>query len=1132
MLTNKEKGDNYEIFVRDYIINTLNKPAYLWSDIPDEILINAGLINSNNDHRLKRKSNKINNIVDTGVDILQIDDNNYTLVQCKNGYNKGIKMHDLTGIYMWLFNHSTLLGSLYYTSKLSHHITENINPNNKRLEYIKLPFDNSSITEQIQNLNINTITEDKLITIKYNIELEKQLIIKHKIIPHDYQLEASIKIKNYLINNNKAILSLPCGTGKTYTSFLIAKEYKYVIIISPLKEFSKQNLNKFIEYGYNKNNTLLINSDGTRNSDMITDFIKKDKWLISCTYKSVDMLDFTYLRDDILIIIDEFHNLSKNNVSNIDDPFYKLLDSNNKILSMSATPRLYELENDNSDDNIIDIGEIVYLMNFKTAIDNNYICDYKIYLPSIHENNSELISDISSEINYNSIDNELKAKCIFLYKFLVEKGCKKCIIYCENTEKLNNMINNITELNKYYYLDIEMNSITAETKNKQRNEILNNFANNNTKIQLLFAIRILDECIDIPKCDSIYITYETSCKIRTIQRICRSLRIDKNNKFKIGNILLWCNDYSKILETLSGIKENDILFKDKISILTNNYKNNKLQNKDVITDKELLENYIIGIKEYKIITPNDKKDLLFEFCNEFKKTPISTETYKTINIGSWLKSQKERILNNTSDMYIILSENVYVKDNLDLYLINKNKNKDKEKLDPDQTKDLLFEFCNEFKKCASTTETYKTINIGSWLNYQKKKILNKTSDMYITLSENEYVKNSLDLYLINKNKSLDSDQTKDLLFEFCNEFKRYPIKTETYKTINIGSWLGTQKMKILNNTSDMYIILSENEYVKNSLDLYLINKDKSLDSDQTKDLLFEFCNEFKKCPSQREKYKTINIGSWLGTQKMKILNNTSDMYIILSENEYVKNSLDLYLINKDKEKLDPEQIKDLLFEFCNEFKKCPISTETYKTNNIGSWLNHQKKKILNKTSDMYITLSENEYVKNNLDLYLINKDKSLDPEQIKDLLFEFCNEFKKCPSQRETYKTNNIGSWLQNQKMKIINKTSEMYKILSENEYVKHNLDLYLINKDKNKDKEKLDSDQTKDLLFEFCNEFKKCPIQTETYKTINIGTWLNTQKKKILNKTSKMYIILSENEYVKHNLDLYLINKDKKRDI
>ena len=30
---------------------------------------------------------------------------------------------------------------------------------------------------------------------------------------------------------------------------------------------------------------------------------------------------------------------------------------------------------------------------------------------------------------------------------------------------------------------------------------------------------------------------------------------------------MWCNDYAKILETLSGIKEHDILFKNKISIL-------------------------------------------------------------------------------------------------------------------------------------------------------------------------------------------------------------------------------------------------------------------------------------------------------------------------------------------------------------------------------------------------------------------------------------------------------------------------------------------------------------------------------------------------------------------------------------
>jgi hypothetical protein len=61
-------------------------------------------------------------------------------------------------------------------------------------------------------------------------------------------------------------------------------------------------------------------------------------------------------------------------------------------------------------------------MNFTTAIEQTYIADYSIYLPSISETNSELINDINSEIDIHFIDNELRAKCIFFFKCLVEKG--------------------------------------------------------------------------------------------------------------------------------------------------------------------------------------------------------------------------------------------------------------------------------------------------------------------------------------------------------------------------------------------------------------------------------------------------------------------------------------------------------------------------------------------------------------------------------------------------------------------------------------------------------------------------------------------------------------------------------------
>ena len=54
---NKIKGDKYEIQIRDYIINNLDKPAYLWKDIPETILIDNGIICSHNENRLRRKEN-------------------------------------------------------------------------------------------------------------------------------------------------------------------------------------------------------------------------------------------------------------------------------------------------------------------------------------------------------------------------------------------------------------------------------------------------------------------------------------------------------------------------------------------------------------------------------------------------------------------------------------------------------------------------------------------------------------------------------------------------------------------------------------------------------------------------------------------------------------------------------------------------------------------------------------------------------------------------------------------------------------------------------------------------------------------------------------------------------------------
>ncbi len=83
----------------------------------------------------------------------------------------------------------------------------------------------------------------------------------------------------------------------------------------------------------------------------------------------------------------------------------------------------------------------------------------------------------------------------------------------------------------------------------------------------------------------------------------RATRLNPLNKFKKANVFLWCNEYNEILETLSGIKEYDEEFIDKIKINQVGYYTNKLNDDIEITkDVKLIKDYCVGIKEFKCLT--------------------------------------------------------------------------------------------------------------------------------------------------------------------------------------------------------------------------------------------------------------------------------------------------------------------------------------------------------------------------------------------------------------------------------------------------------------------------------------------------------------------------------------------------
>ena len=132
------KGFQYE----KYVVKKLREyydidEIYLWKDVPDHLLINSGIILSNDliSVKEKYKTNKYyrnyNVLLDTGIDIIcKLNNNNIILIQCK-AYNSIISQKHLSGFFRTLLDcyiinkkNCNIKGLIVHTSELSELIKE------------------------------------------------------------------------------------------------------------------------------------------------------------------------------------------------------------------------------------------------------------------------------------------------------------------------------------------------------------------------------------------------------------------------------------------------------------------------------------------------------------------------------------------------------------------------------------------------------------------------------------------------------------------------------------------------------------------------------------------------------------------------------------------------------------------------------------------------------------------------------------------------------------------------------------------------------------------------------------------------------------------------------------------------
>ena len=521
---------------------------------------------------------------------------------------------------------------------------------------------------------------------------------------------------------------------------------------------------------------------------------------------------------------------------------------------------------------------------------------------------------------------------------------------------------------------------------------------------------------------------------------------------------LWDMKYDLLKEY---VEEND-----KLTTIGTVYKNVQLgrwvntQRQDYKSDKISKEriDLLNQIKYFTWIIDYDKLwldryELLVEYINKFKKYPVrgSGSLYKGINIAGWIQEQRQKYKRKE-----LKDERINKLNNLKGWVWNYDdiwNNNYK----------LLKEYINEKKELPKNSTIYKDIKIGAWCSDQRmnfkhdklkdfkikklneisiwkwKLVDNNWSDKYKCLKEfvdkykklpvTESKKDDNDIQLGNwiskqradhKKGKLSEEQTEELnkingwkwskiekltfemkyelLKEYVENNNKIPAGRKIYKECKLGNWCEWVRSCKKNNK-----LTKERIEMFEKIPGWFWKVDVDQIWNNTFDILKEYVNK-NKLPTQKIKYKTIGIGTWINKQRSK------------------KNKLEQWQINKLESldgwywKLDlDKQWNDsynLAVEYITKYKKVPFGSTVYKNVKIGIWCELQrrnkKKGKLSKTRIDKLNLI-NEWVWS-YDYETLWNNKY-------DLVVEYINKYKKLPVQTTTYKKENIGIWCNKQRV-------------------------------------------------------------------------------------------------------------------
>lgn len=421
------------------------------------------------------------------------------------------------------------------------------NLNNSHFCFVAWKYVKGIKTKINTELNINVWDEQDIIN-----NLFKNYKEQHPKMPdillEPYQETAFNNIIDFWKNNKRCYVEHATGTGKTY---IIAKLVKVLLL--------------------NPKNKILILSPSAYINDRINELLKTviPSSNIALRYKPervVNILTYQYLFHNSTnvfthIIMDEAHRAGAPGWH--EKGLLPIINNNVKIVGLSATMERYssgidvkEFLGDNcagelslfraiTKGTLPSIGKYVYSVQDIDSKINEVKFEVASKYKKFPKKKEQVLSILDAkQIKDYSIQN-------ILYKYYSSIQYQKIIAFCEGFEHANE-IRRLLDNTFVKFSNVKIEKITSKGSKKENKLILNNFSNekpHKNQINIIIAIDMLNEGIDVSGIDSIMLFRRTASPRIYLQQIGRVLRRrGKDNPLIFDCVLNYQNVKINLLE--------------------------------------------------------------------------------------------------------------------------------------------------------------------------------------------------------------------------------------------------------------------------------------------------------------------------------------------------------------------------------------------------------------------------------------------------------------------------------------------------------------------------------------------------------------------------------------------------------